>query len=93
VRLNADMIYEVDADFDIDSWRQEISTPRKSARRRPEILRELLATNREYDKKQIVALIIEAKGVSKTTAYDLIDEAEKRRILRYNKQTKIYALA
>ena len=93
VRRNEDGIYVVDEDFDIEAWRREISTPRKSARLRPEILRKLLAKNREYDKKQIVALIMEAKGREKTTAYDLVDEAVARKILRFNKQTKIYALA
>ena len=35
-RLNPEtMIYEVDADFDIDAWREEISKPTKSNRTPP----------------------------------------------------------
>ena len=36
---------------------------------------------------------MEEKGVQKTRAYELIDQAVPRKVLRFNKTIKTYALA
>lgn len=92
-RLNPKtMIYEVDENFDIEGWRQEVSSakpPRKSAK---DVLRDILQPGREYDQKDIVARVIEEELVSPATAYRIINEGKTGRILRRNKVTKTYAL-
>ena len=93
VRLNSEtMIYEPDEDFDMEGWRVEVATA-KSSRVQPQILRELLGKSREYDRQEIVAVIREETGVQKTRAYELVRQAQGRGILRFNKISKIYALA
>jgi hypothetical protein len=91
VRRNDDGVYEVAKDFDIDEWRQEIGAPVKAGTK-PKRLREFLEEGREYDRKDIVAIIREEMGLGKTRAYELIYQAQARRILRYNKQIETYAL-
>jgi hypothetical protein len=60
---------------------------------KPQDLREILEKGREYDKGRIVDLIMEEKGVKQSRAYQLVDQAKARGVLRYSKITKIYALA
>jgi hypothetical protein len=94
VRLNPEtMIYEPDTSFDIDEWRQEIGAPTRRTGLNPQILRELLEKGREYEKKQIVAILIDENGIGKTRAYELVNQAKARRILRINTVMKTYALA
>jgi PHD/YefM family antitoxin component YafN of YafNO toxin-antitoxin module len=93
-RLNFEtMLYERDDDFDIAQWHQEVTATSSKARVKPARLRELLARGREYDKKQIVALLIDETGVSKARAYEIVDEGKAAGILRFNKTIKTYALA
>jgi len=92
VRLNSDMIYEVDDEFDVENWRQEISAAVKPGGVKPQILCRLLVKDREYDKKDIVALVREETGLGKTRAYQLVEQAQARRILKFNKTIKVYAL-
>jgi len=93
VRLNADtMIYEVDSDFDIESWRQQLISAKTKTGVRPQHLREILAKGRQYDKKQLAALIMEETGLGKSRAYQIIDEAKRGGTLHYNKMIKTYAL-
>jgi hypothetical protein len=92
-RLNPEtMLYEIDEGFDMEGWRQELGSQASKARLKPKILLDLLKKGREYEKKQIVALIIEDKGVSKARAYEIVDEAYTRKILRYNRTIKTYEL-
>jgi AAA domain len=92
-RLNPEnMLYEIDEGFDMESWRQELGSSTSKTRLKPAILRDLLQKGREYEKKQIVALIIEDKGVSKARAYQIVDQAHARKILRYNQTIKTYEL-
>jgi hypothetical protein len=95
VRLNPDsMIYEVDADFDIESWREQITgTGKRKAALQPQMLRECLRKGREYDLKGLTAIVMEHFVVQKTCAYDLIRKARAGGILRYNKMIKTYVLA
>jgi hypothetical protein len=93
VRLNSDtLIYELDTSFDMEGWRQEVSAPGKAGVK-PQIFRELLEKGRDYDRKQLVALVREEKGIGNTRAYELVAQAKERGILRFNKMIKSYALA
>jgi len=93
IHLNdSTMMYEVLPDFDLDNWRHEITSPGKTGVK-PQLLRDLLEPGREYDKKQIVALIKEETGCAKTRAYELVDQAKARSVLRFNKTIKTYVLA
>jgi hypothetical protein len=85
------MLYARDEDFDVERWKKEIATG-KEARVTPKDFRELLNRGVEYEKKQLVKILNEEKGVAKTYAYRIIDEAKSRQILRLNKVTKTYAL-
>jgi hypothetical protein len=58
-----------------------------------ETLRELLEKGREYDKAKIVAQIMEETGLAKTRAYELVDQAKARGVLRFNSRIKTYVLA
>ena len=64
--------------------------PKEKRGLKPEMLREFLMRGREYDKSQIVSIIMKETGRGKSAAYDLVDEAKKEGILRYHKLTKIY---
>ena len=93
VRLNAEtMIYEVDSDFDIQSWRQQLISRKTKTGVKPQHLREILARGREYDKKQLAALIMEETGLGRSRAYEIIDQGRRRGVLQYNKMIKTYVL-
>ena len=95
VRLNPEMIYEVDADFDIDSWREQLSSNKgKTGGVRPKMLRDVLTKGREYDKRQLAEIIIDEFGIRKTRAYEIIRQATAKahRVLRFNATIKTYAL-
>jgi hypothetical protein len=64
--------------------------PKEKRGLKPGMLREFLMRGREYDKSQIVSMIMEETGRGKSVAYDLVDEAKKSGVLRYHKLTKIY---
>ena len=66
--------------------------PKEKRGLKPEMLREFLGKGREYDKSQIVSIIMQETGRGKTVAYDLVDEA-KGGVLRYHKLTKTYELS
>jgi len=90
--LNFDtMLYARDEDFDLEGWKQEIGTGRE-ARVKPKDFRELLNRGQEYEKRQLVEILNEEKGIGKTYAYRIIDEAKSQGVLRLNKVTKTYAL-
>jgi hypothetical protein len=94
VRLNPDsLIYEVDADFDIESWREQITnTGKRRAALQPQMLGECLTKGREYDLKRLTAIVMEHFVVQKTCAYDLIRKAKGCGVLHYNKMIKTYVL-
>jgi hypothetical protein len=82
VRLTDDVIYEVAENFDVDAWRPEVSAPRKASVK-PQVLREILEKGRQYDKKEIVTLLREETGVHKTRAYELVEQAVRHQLLRF----------
>ena len=71
------MLYAPDEDFDLEGWKEEIGTGRE-ARVTPKDFRELLKRGQEYEKRQLVKILDEEKGVGKTYAYRMIDEAKSR---------------
>lgn len=93
VRLNADMIYEVADDFDVEVWRQKVCNT--SARRtlRPEMIGEIMWPQPELEKKQLVKAITDETGCGRSRAYQLVDEAKARGLLRFNKTLRTYAKA
>ena len=94
VQLNpSTMIYEVAQDYDIEAWREHV-TSAKSTRTPPvkEALHELLKPGLQYDKTHIATLIMEDKGVSRATAFRWIDLGTADKILRFNKTIKTYEL-
>ena len=92
-RLNFEtMLYEVDDGFDMAAWRMDV-LGEKAVRESPrDMLQRLLSRGHEYDKRVIVNLIIEDKGVGKSRAYSIIDEAKARGILRFNRVQETYEL-
>jgi hypothetical protein len=92
-RLNFEtMLYDRDDDFDLEGWKQEVGTARE-ARMTPKDFPELLNRGQEYEKKQLVKILNEEKGIGKTYGYRIIDQATKSHgTLRRNKVTKTYAL-
>jgi hypothetical protein len=93
-RLNFDtMLYARDEDFDLDGWKEELSSAKTRCKPAKEILGAVLTPGREYERKKIIELVIEEELVSPATAYWIVKEGKTRRILRHNKLTKTYALA
>src|SRR5262249_53004316 len=92
IRRTDEMLYVPEADFDIESFRERIESPRKQRQTyAPQIITEMAWPRPELDKPQLASAIMEETGCSKATAYRLIDAAATQRIVRFNKQTKIYA--
>jgi hypothetical protein len=92
VRLNpVTMIYELASDFDIEAWREHLESPKKPRRKfSPEIVAEIEWPKPELTKKRLAAAIMEQTGCRSSRAYELIDEAVIRRVIRYSKLTEIY---
>jgi hypothetical protein len=67
--------------------------PKEKAGLKPQMLREFLTQDREYEKAQIVSIIMKETGRGKARAYTFVDEAKKSGLLRYHKLTKTYELA
>jgi hypothetical protein len=76
---------------DLFDWDAFDHPPKEKRGLKPEMLREFLMRGKEYDKGQIVKIIMDETGRGKSVAYDLVDEA-KRGVLRYHKLTKAYEL-
>jgi hypothetical protein len=88
VRLNPDtMIYEPLADFSFDDWRDEISG--KSKRYGAKSVVDALGT-RILSKKELAKEVIDETGCAKSRAYELIDEAQRQRLIRFNRTLKSY---
>ena len=87
------MLYARDEDFDLENWKEEVSSAKTRSKPAKEILRAVLTPGREYERKKIIDLVIEEELVSPATAYRIVKEGKARRILRRNKVAKTYALA
>ena len=92
IRLNPNsLIYEAAPDFDIEAWREHLESPKKTRRKfSPEIVAEIEWPKPELTKKRLAAAIMEQTGCRSSRAYELIDEAVIRRVIRYSKLTEIY---
>jgi hypothetical protein len=96
VRLPESMIYQPEPDFDIEGWKEQISAPKKTkGQTQLQRLRERLEKERkrEFSGPQLVAIIKEVCNVERARAYKILDQAVTQRLLRFNKQTEIYAFA
>ena len=93
-KLNFDtMLYARDEDFDLENWKEDVSSAKTRCKHAKEILQAVLTPGREYERKKIINLVTEEELVSPATAYRIVKEGKERRILRRNKVTKTYALA
>jgi RecA-family ATPase len=92
IRRTDEISFEPEPEFDIQAFREHIESPKKSRQTySPQIVAEIDWPKRELDKKQLAAAIESETGCSKSTAYRLIDDAVMRCVIRFKKQTKIYA--
>ena len=101
VRRNPEtMIYDPDPDFDISAFREQIETPKKKRKTftdKPEIVAEIEWRNYqgdlvpELDKEWLAKSIMAEINCSRSTAYRLIDAAAIQHIIKFTKQTEIYA--
>jgi hypothetical protein len=87
VRRNDEGIYEVAEDFDIEDWRQTIFNS-KPQRYCVDLLRDLKFCEQEI--QPLAKLIMDQIGCGRSRAYELVREAVKARIWRYNKTTETY---
>jgi len=102
-RLNFEtMLYARHDDFDVESWREEISSGKqKRPSYSPEVVRDLIWPTDEdethapkhLEKKKLAKLVMDASGCGRTKAYELIDEAQKRGFVHFSKPSQSYAKA
>jgi AAA domain len=92
IRPDEDMIYQVDPDFDIEGWKQQIGSNKPTESYDPTDLRDWLQKDKEYDRPDIVEIIKDETGHGKTWAYVFIRKAIKKRVLKCDSLTKIYKL-
>jgi 5S rRNA maturation endonuclease (ribonuclease M5) len=86
------MLYAADQAVDMERWREEVSEP-KGGRVDPKILREVLVAGKDYERPEIVEILKdEPVEVQKSRAYEIIREATSKKILKFSKVTKTYAL-
>jgi hypothetical protein len=92
IRLNPDtMIYEPEPDFDIEEFREQIERPKKRRTFQPEIVAEIDWPRRELTKKELAKLVMDETGCGRSRAYELIEQAVRKQILRFNKITRTYS--
>jgi hypothetical protein len=99
IHLPESGIYDVDADFDIAAFREQIETgPKKRTTYSADIVAEMDWPEPEgggapgkLDKAQLARAIQTELNCSPATAYRLIDAAAAQRIIKFSKTTKIYS--
>jgi hypothetical protein len=92
IRRTDAMIYEHEPDFDVQSFREQLERPTKGRTTyRAEIVAEIDWPKPELDRKQLRDAIMDETRCSSATAYRLIDAAVIQRIIKFSKQTEIYA--
>ncbi len=90
------MIYELDPDFDLETWQSEMSgksnsdAPDLSPRIVAEIVAELCKTSGAPKKPQIVKALRDETGCASSGAYKAIERAEHAKKIHYIKATKTY---
>jgi hypothetical protein len=91
VRFNPErLIYEVDQNFDVEALRREI-TGAKPVRFTLDMIRDLKF--KEMEIKPLAKLISDQTGCGRSRAYELVREACKAKIWKFNKLTQTYAKA
>lgn len=96
-RLNDEtMLYARDDDFDVEQWHQRIAATATRPTYSPEIVRHLIWPTNEKKapkhllKKTLAKLVMDASGCGRTTAYELIDGAQKKGFVRFIKLSQSY---
>jgi hypothetical protein len=84
------MVYELDESFDLDEWREEIG-----AGKRPDRSAEIpaLLQSGPMKKSELVKGAMAAMKCTQSGAYYLVEQAEKRRLIRENKRSGLYEVA
>lgn len=91
IQLNPDMIYEVDEAFDIEDWRERVTTGRtKKQKFTVEMVREQVKFPSELEIGPLAKLIADKIGCGRARSYELVHEARKEKILRFNRITHTY---
>ena len=91
VKFNFSMSYEGFDDFDIDSWREHVTRKKKATQKfNVDMLRQI-----EFDgqllAKPLAKLICEKIGCGRSCAYQLMREAVKAKIFRFNGVLETYS--
>jgi hypothetical protein len=81
------MIYEPDASFDLDAWREEIGADNRVDR--SPMIPALLKAG-PLNKADLAKAVMAELKVVQSTAYYLIEKAEKRKIIKRNKKSGLY---
>ena len=85
------MIYEVDEAFDIEDWRERVTTGRtKKQKFTVEMVREQVKFPSELEIGPLAKLIADKIGCGRARSYELVHEARKEKILRFNRITHTY---
>jgi hypothetical protein len=85
-------IYRIDNSYDPEEFREETGSASSAKRGDPKMLTELMEKGQEYERKDIVKLITDQTGLGKTRAYEIIEKAEKMKIVTTHKGTKCLQL-
>ena len=88
--LGQDMIYVPDPNFDLSAWQEEIGSSTQKVSEptcKPEIVAELLAAG-PMAKVALVKAIREESGCEKTRAYEVISQAQTRKLIRFDRMTR-----
>jgi hypothetical protein len=86
------MIYVPEPGFDFEEWQAEISTGNTKRRFTEDDLLKVM-DGKQWDKRRLVKAFMDETGAGRSKAYDLIASADKKRLIKLNKLTKIYEQA
>jgi hypothetical protein len=90
IRLNPDkMIYEVDPDFDIETWEEEVGKTPNKVQIAPDQIRSLCPVA-GVSKENYSKLIIKETGCSRATAYRWIDKTLQSKLINRSKTDENY---
>jgi hypothetical protein len=92
IRLDEQMIYQHEPNFDMDALREQLERGKREAPPVEETLRKVLEQGRQYEKSEIAKLIMKEKGFHKATAYRWVEKGEEMEVLHYLKKVERYEL-
>ena len=92
VRLNPDTkIYEPEPDFDIEALREHVTGVKKKQGFTVEMVRELVKFPGELEIGPLGRLIEEKLGCKRSRSQELVHEAQKAKVFRYNRTTETFS--